>query len=224
VSLAPQNLASNLNSILNRVERLLSELAVHDDDEKRRQVLNLLDSLNKAVNQISSTKKLLRPTGETVRSFTEILNPLYMRISRVRLAVLQRSYEEAMRELHVIDTFEGQQEPGLMPLCNTIISLLNLTTQEIAPEEVAYAVPEAMLAPPADLLYGVPPITIPLWNLLVRRGQLEKEEARRALIPVTAPNPEQLERELDEAWDVLVDRGYAEQKVDKRGRMFLVRK
>jgi hypothetical protein len=60
--------------------------------------------------------------------------------------------------------------------------------------------------------------------LLVRRGQLEKEEARRALIPVTAPNPEQLERELDEAWDVLVDRGYAEQKVDKRGRMFLVRK
>jgi hypothetical protein len=224
VSLPVQSVASNFNSILNRIERLLSELSVHDDDEKRRQVLNLLDSLSKSVAQLSATKKLLRPTGEAVKSFSEILTPLYVRISRMRLSVLGRSYEEAMRELHVIDTFEGGQEPGLMPLCNMIVSLLSLATQEITPEEAAPLVPEVTLTPPADLLYGVPPVTILLWNLLVRRGRLEKEEAKRALIPVTAQAPEQLEKEFEEAWDILVDRGYAEQKIDKRGNIFLVRK
>jgi hypothetical protein len=163
---------------------------------------------------------LVRPTGENVRSVADLLTPLNTKISSLRLHILERRYEEAVRQLHVSETFEGGEEPGLYALSQTVLPLLTLSTQELVPEEeAARAVPDVMLSPPADLMYGVPPITIPLWNLLARRGRLEREEARRALVPAGAP--EQLERDFDAAWDALVDKGYAETKVDKKGRTYL---
>jgi hypothetical protein len=209
------------NNLLSHIERLLNELRVHDNEDKRGQLLSLLDSLSRATVRLVTDKKLLRPTGETIRTVADLLNPLNTKISRLRLAVLQRRYEEALEELHVIVSPEGE-EPGLIPLYNTVTALMNLITHEVVPEEVAQTVPDVMLTPPTDLMYGVPPITLPLWNLLVRRGKLEKEEAKRALIPPTAP--EQLDREFEEAWETLVERGYAELKIDKRGNQFLERK
>ncbi len=222
MSRAATDFATTVSVLLTNIERLLSELQVDDNEEKRRQVLNLINSLSKVVAQLPAERVLLRPTGETVKSISELLTPLYVRISRLRLAVLSREYEKALSELHVVESFEHGEEPGLLPLCYSISSILSLTTQKIVPEEVAPAVPETKLTPPIDLLYGVPPITVQLWNLLMRRGRLEKEEAKRALIPINAP--EQLEKEFDEAWDILVEKGYAEMKIDKRGRVFLERK
>jgi hypothetical protein len=202
------------------VERLLDELRVDDSAEKRRQALGLIDSLARELSAFASSRMLVRPTGENVRSVADLLTPLNTKISSLRLHILERRYEEAVRQLHVSETFEGGEEPGLYALSQTVLPLLTLSTQELVPEEeAARAVPDVMLSPPADLMYGVPPITIPLWNLLARRGRLEREEARRALVPAGAP--EQLERDFDAAWDALVDKGYAETKVDKKGRTYL---
>ena len=223
MSRVAQDFASTASSLLTRIEQLLTELSVHDSEEKRRQVLNLIDSLSRAVSRLTTDRTLLRPSGEVIKTVSEILSPLHLKISKLRKAVLERKYEDALSELHVVESIEGDV-PGIAPLCSTVAALMNLTTQQLAPEEVAPSVPEVMLSPPTDLLYGVPPVTIPLWNLLVRRGRLEKEEAKRALIPPTAPAYEQLEKDFEQAWDALVEKGYAELKVDKRGRMFLERK
>jgi hypothetical protein len=192
---------------------------VDDSAEKRRQALGLIDSLAREMSAFASSRMLVRPTGENVRSMADLLTPLNTKISSLRLHILERRYEEAIRQLHISETFEGGEEPGLYALSQTVLPLLTLSTQELAPEEIAQTVPDVTLSPPTDLMYGVPPITIPLWNLLVRRGRLEREEARRALVPAGAPD--QLERDFEAAWDTLVDKGYAETKVDKKGRTYL---
>jgi len=59
---------------------------------------------------------------------------------------------------------------------------------------------------------------VPLYNMLVREGEVEKEAAARRLGVTT----EEQRGEFEHACSILISKGYAELRTDRKGRQYLV--
>jgi len=211
--------STNLTSILDELERLLEEAeSGRDSPELKKRILSLLSNLENAIRRMIDERLMVKPTGQTITAVIQALDPIFQTLSLVRLCVKNNRWKDALECLDKVENEKGEIIPGLRESILRGESALMIAAQGF--KETAMTISSAPISPPSDLIFGTPAIIIPLYNMLVRERKIEKEDARRRVLP-PEHTPEQ-ESEFEYAWSLLESKGYAELQVDKKGKQYLV--
>ena len=218
--MSSQTTSLNITAILDTLERMLSQArAGRYSPELKRQILSLLSNLENAIRTAIDQRMMIKPTSQTINAVIQGLAPVFQAISAVRMYVNANNWEAALNSLYFIESEQGGEViPGLREAILRGETALMLATQGF--KEAAAVSPAIGVSPPPDLLFGAPAVIIPLYNILVREGRIEKEDAARRILPV-GYGPEQRD-EFERAWSILQAKGYARLEVDKRGRQYLL--
>jgi len=219
LSISPQLASEDLTSMLDVLENLL-EQAIYGKDSPaiKRRILSILSNLENVLRKKIDERLIVKPTGQIISEIVQVLTPTFEALATIRYFVRQNSWEQAYACLDRIETEKGEYAPGLRTAILRAEAALMLAAQGF--KETASATSATPIHVPKDLQFGVPAVIIPLYNLLVRERRIEKEDARRRILP-PEHTPEQ-ESEFEYAWSLLQSKGYAELEVDKRGRQHLV--
>lgn len=224
-----------LTGLMDSIERLLDE--AKKGKPVKQQILNMLSAIEQEwIKTISS--HVVTQKADIINTVLQVSTPIPTLIQYIRYAVMNGKYEEAFRLL-LGQTLSQDAEriQGLREAVVNANTAIMLVSQGL--REEAARISQVYVTPPTDLLFGAPPITISLWNSLVRNRELEKENAanglrreteerlenlvrNRQISPAEAQEIlEQFEEDFENAWRILYERGYAELSMDRRGREVL---
>ncbi|RLE66362.1 MAG: hypothetical protein DRJ38_01905 [Thermoprotei archaeon] len=207
---------ASTTAILDQLEKLLMQASQGRDNLKPR-ILSLLSNLEHAIRTQINARMLVKATGGVITEIVQSLKPVFQAISFIRGCVHANEWETALKSLYAIETEKGETLPGLREAIMQSEAALMLATHGFR-EEAAMASPSVPVTPPPDLIFGVPALVIPLYNMLVREGEIEKEVAARRLGITT----EEQRGEFEHACSILISKGYAELRTDRKGRQYLV--
>lgn len=203
-------------AILDQLEKLLLQAGAGRDELKPR-ILSLLSNLENIIRTEINTRMLVKATSGVITELVQSLKPVFQAISITRGYVYANNWEAALKSLYVIESEKGETLPGLREALLQSEAALMLATHGFR-EEAAMASPSVPVTPPPDLIFGVPALVVPLYNMLVREGEVEKEAAARRLGVTT----EEQRGEFEHACSILISKGYAELRTDRKGRQYLV--
>jgi hypothetical protein len=210
----------SITAILDQLETLVTQAKNgRDDPERKRLILSLLSNLESSILRMVDERIVLKPTGQVISTVVQTFSPTFTLISYIRAQVQLNQWEKALEALTL--GFEAGEE-RIPSLRNAVMQgkvALLLSTQGFKETAVSMA-PQLPLSPPPDLVFGAPAVIIPLYNLLVREGRVEKEEAARRLLPLGYSQEQR--NEFEQAWAMLQAKNYARLEVSKKGKQYLV--
>ena len=210
----------SITAILDQLEALITRAKNgRDDPERKRLILSLLSNLENTILKMVDERIMLKPTGQVISTVVQTFSPTFTLISYIRAQVQLNQWEKALEALTLGLEAGDERIPSLRNAVMQGKVALLLSTQGFKETAVSVA-PQLPLSPPPDLIFGAPAVIVPLYNLLVREGRIEKEDAARRVLP---PGYTQEQRnEFEQAWAMLQAKNYARLEVTKKGRQYLV--